>query len=257
MTCQNIIGSWRNHFRITNIRLKPKRRSPTVFYRLMNRSCLRLLGFEVFVAHINSNSCGVEVCVLFLNPLWKMAESMSMGASIRKWVVENKLRSVGTFLVAFYLFIYFLQFSVKTENPFGFGFSFGFCFWFCLIWWNLEKDVYGLAESGVQLPTTGLNPVWRPASRSSTLGMVFFIFIFSAFSIFCVCLHSYGLLWSYVDQKHPLFVSREKMGKESDWTTKPFCFFVFFLKKFQLLMLANLTSRRQRWLSARHLKMKF
>ncbi|XP_002283879.4 uncharacterized protein LOC100244157 [Vitis vinifera] len=61
----------------------------------MNRSCLRLLGFEVFVAHINSNSCGVEVCVLFLNPLWKMAESMSMGASIRKWVVENKLRAVG------------------------------------------------------------------------------------------------------------------------------------------------------------------
>ena len=162
----------------------------------MNRSCLRLLGFEVFVAHINSNSCGVEVCVLVLNPLWKMAESMSMGASIRKWVVENKLRSVGTFLVAFYLFIYFLQFSVKTENPFGFGFSFGFCFLILFDLMESGKGCLWLSGIGGSIAYNWSQPGMKTSVKIIHARYGLFYFYFFCF-LYLLCL--FAFVWVVVE----------------------------------------------------------
>lgn len=112
----------------------------------------------------------------------KMADSGSKVDSIRKWVVDNKLRSVGTFSFVFQSpfdwFVCSSAFSVRIEHPSAFGFPF-FLF---LIWcfWK-TKDAYGLAESRVQWLTTGLGLPWRPALRSYTPGTIP-VFLFSLLS---------------------------------------------------------------------------
>lgn len=78
-----------------------------------------------------------------------MAEHKSKLESVREWVVENKLRTVGNF-------IYFFFGSTKILNLFIFIINVTVMLILVIF---VTKGVCGSLRLGVPSPTIGLNPV--------------------------------------------------------------------------------------------------
>ena len=127
MTCHHTIRYWRYIIFVDEHWIRAQEAFAHSFLFVAESKLSSSSVFAGFVTHINSRfsllnfsfsfsilckfkvSC-VEVFIFILNHLLEMAESTSTAASIRKWVVEHKLRSVGTFLgpcSAFYSTMYF------------------------------------------------------------------------------------------------------------------------------------------------------
>lgn len=116
-----------------------------------------------------------------------MADAKTQIESMRKWVIEHKLRTVGKFIIFYTLFFvvrfswsvfWFTQgmyFMILGHSVFDFIkiFYFEKCliyFWFRCLWWFWNQGVCGLVVLRVRLRTIGLDPTWRPVLRSFTPG---------------------------------------------------------------------------------------